>query len=324
MAGKSAPAADLTGVAPELRSAAAKLPRVPYDSKIARLLIRTLLRFMRAPKVDGVAIETCRAIKPALRVYRPSARKSDAALLWIHGGGFLIGNAKVDDRFCATTARDLGIVVVSANYRLAPEHPFPAALDDCHAAWTWLQRSAGELGIDPTRIVVGGQSAGGALAATLVQRLHDEGGPSALAQWLFAPMLDDRTAARRELDAIEHPAWTNRQNAFAWSSFLGAEPGCADLPRYAAAARRDDLRGLPPAWIGVGEIDLFHSEDQTYAERLRDAGVEVTWESVPGAPHGFETWASDTRISENYVTAGRDWLRRVLSRDGAQQSGARR
>jgi acetyl esterase/lipase len=218
---------------------------------------------------------------------------------------------------------------VSVEYRKAPEHPFPAALDDCNAGWEWLQRNAVSLGISPARVAIGGQSAGGGLAAALVQRLHDAqstageptagepiaGGPQPIAQWLFCPMLDDRTAARLELDRVGHRVWNNRANRFGWSSYLGTTPGSPAVPPYAVPARREDLTGLPPAWIGVGDIDLFHEEDRAYAERLRAAGVEATLHVVPGAPHGFEAWAPKTNLSRAYVGSALDWLGPALGHD---------
>jgi len=245
---------------------------------------------------------------------RSSARP--AALLWIHGGGFVIGRAAQNDRFCGAAARDLGIVVVSVEYRKAPEHRFPAGLDDCHAGWTWMQQQAAALGIDPARVAVGGESAGGGLAASLVQRLHDAGGTQPAAQWLFCPMLDDRTAARRELDDVGHFVWTNRLNRSGWRAYLGAEPGAATVPPYAVAARRDDLSGLPPAWIGVGDIDLFADEDRAYAERLRAVGVAATLDVVPGAPHGFEIWAPDSTLAREHVARAQAWLRGTLDVPG--------
>jgi acetyl esterase/lipase len=236
-------------------------------------------------------------------------------LLWIHGGGFVIGTASQDNAFCAVTARDLGIVVVAAGYRLAPENPFPAALDDVACAWQWLQHSAEALGADPGRIAIGGQSAGGGLAACLVQRIHDAGGVQPAAQWLFCPMLDDRTAARGELDRVGHFLWNNSLNRTGWSAYLGTGPGGSAPPEYAVAARRTDLRGLPPAWIGVGDIDLFCEEDRDYARRLRDAGVECAFDLVKGAPHGFETFAPKAAVTQRYLQRGRAWL-------GAQLNGS--
>jgi acetyl esterase/lipase len=271
---------------------------------------------MPSGKLDGVKIEQRRTAEVSVRIYRPAVRRSTAALFWIHGGGLVIGRAVQDDRTCALTARELGILVVSVEYRKAPEHPFPAALDDCVAGWHWLQGEAKWLGVDRTLIAVGGESAGGGLAASLAQRLHDSGETAPVAQWLFSPMLDDRTAMQRELDCVNHFVWNNRLNRFGWQSYLGCEPLSNEVAPYAVPSRREDLRWLPPAWIGVGNIDLFYGEDLAYAKRLREAGVEVTFEVVPGAPHGFEAWAPDTTIARDYICSAQTWLRQAL--DGTQ------
>lgn len=261
----------------------------------------------------GVAAESVPGAGHGARIYRPDVRHSDSALLWIHGGGLIMGSPLQDDRQCGGTALELGITVLSVDYRVAPDFPFPAALDDCQAGWEWLARHAGSLGVDPMRVAIGGQSAGGGLAACLVQRLCDSGGPVPVAQWLHAPMLDDRTAARRELDVPRHPVWDNRLNRFGWRSYLAADPGASAVEPYAVAARREDLSGLPPAWIGVGDVDLFHDEAREYARRLNAAGSPAAFHVVPGAPHGFETWAPDTDISRDYLAAARSWLRQALS-----------
>ena len=304
----------LAAIAPELRKAAGRMPALPIGNPLIRRLVRGLTRLVPAHASDGVTLEMLDTKVPPLRLYVPDERRSDAALLWIHGGGYVIGTAAQDDRLCGEVARDLGIVVVSVDYRLAPEHPFPAPLDDCFAAWNWLQEAAAALAVDPRRIAVGGQSAGAGLAAGLVQRIHDVGMP-AKAQWLLCPMLDDRTAARRALDAIGHRVWNNRQNEAGWRAYLGQSPGAGHLPAYAAPARRDDLGGLPRTWIGVGAIDLFHDEDRDYAARLEEAGVAVTFHTVPGAPHGFEAWAPGTAIARDYLAAARAWLGEALAQD---------
>jgi acetyl esterase/lipase len=292
---------NLSAVAPELRGRVRRLPRLPLERAWVRYLVRAATARMRPAPVPGVTVE----LHPGVRVYRPQLPQSDLTLLWIHGGGLIIGGAAQDDRFCAETARELGITVVSAEYRLAPEHPYPAALDDGHAAWTWLRGHAGA-----DRIVVGGQSAGGGLAAALVQRLHDEG-EQPRAQWLFCPMLDDRTAARRGLDDAGHRIWDNRLNRYGWRAYLGTEPGAPVVPHYAVPGRRDDVAGLPDTWIGVGDIDLFHDEAAEYARRLRAAGVGTTFHVAPGGPHGFEAWAPGTEFSRRYLATARAWLGRL-------------
>jgi acetyl esterase/lipase len=304
---------ELDRVAPELHATLRRFRSSPIYNALGRAIVQTVIAMMPTGTVKGVQITTARtSAHRKVRIYCPAVQRSTGALLWFHGGGFLIGRPRQDDRICAQTAQDLGIVVVSAEYRLAPRHRFPAALDDGIAAWHWLQQAALKLGLDRHRIAVGGVSAGGGLAASVVQRIADEGGPNAAAQWLFCPMLDDRTAARRELDAADNFVWSNRANAFGWRSYLKTEPGSAILPPYAAAARRDDLSSLPPAWIGVGDIDLFHDEDAAYAERLRAAGVPATLTVVPGAPHGFEAWAPTTELARTYLAGARDWLQGAI------------
>jgi acetyl esterase/lipase len=309
---------DPARIAPELRRAARLAGLVPSDNRLGRAVARGGLALMPAARVEGVALETAALGTAGVRVYRPSTLRSTAALFWIHGGGFVIGRAVQDDRFCGETARELGVVVVSAEYRLAPEHPFPAALDDCLSGWDWLQRVEDRLGIDPARVAVGGESAGGGLAATLVQCLLDRGGTQPAAQWLFCPMLDDRTAGRRDLDAIDHPVWNNRRNRFGWRAYLGAEPGATSVPDHAVSARRAHLTGLPPAWIGAGDIELFYDEDRAYAERLRAAGVEATLDVVTGAPHGFEAIAPGSTLARAYLARARSWLAAELNRGRAQ------
>lgn len=312
---------ELSRVAPELRGPMRRITRIPIpmDRSWGRRVIQTLLAAMPATKLDGVSIERPRDAAPSVRVYRPAVQRSPATLFWIHGGGLIIGRAVQDDRICALTARELGILVVSVEYRKAPRYPFPAPLDDCLAGWRWLRREATHLGADPARVAVGGESAGGGLAASLAQRLHNTGETSPVAQWLFCPMLDDRTAARRNLDTVNHFVWNNQLNRVGWRSYLGIEPGADDVPPYAVPARREDLRGLPPAWIGVGDIDLFYDEDRDYVERLRAAGVEAAFEPVPDAPHGITAWAFDTNITRDHLRRALAWLGRTLEEQEARE-----
>ncbi|MFF2051117.1 alpha/beta hydrolase [Leifsonia sp. NPDC058194] len=304
---------DIELVDPALREATRRLPAPDASKRLTRTLIRTATRFLPSSRVDGVVVADENVGGVRLRVYRPAAHRSDAGLFWIHGGGLVFGNPRQDEALCAQTAADLGITVVSARYRFAPEHHFPEPLDDVHAAWRAVQAHAGELAIRPHRVVAGGESAGGGLAASLVQRLADEGGVQPIGQWLFAPMIDDRTAADPSKDETDHWIWNNRANRYSWRSYLAQEPGVEHLPPYAAAARRADLSGLPPAFIAVGDIELFHDEDVDYARRLTGAGVPVQLDVVPGAPHGFENWARETAPAIELMARARGWLQTVLS-----------
>jgi acetyl esterase/lipase len=280
-----------------------------------RVVVRMATRHLvPAARTAGVRIRNVTADHARLRLYVPE-NQSGAGLLWIHGGGMIIGAPRQDDRFCAETAAQLGITIASADYRMAPEHPYPLPQQDCRAVWLWLQANAAELGVDPARVAVGGSSSGGGLAASLVNTLHDAGGVQPAGQWLLYPMLDDRTAARVELDAVDHYVWNNVANRVGWSALLRgtAVPGADGVPSAAAPARREDLAGLPPAWIGVGSVDLFHDESVDYARRLAEAEVPVTLDVVPGAPHGFESLAPHAGVVRDIVGRARQWLAATTS-----------
>jgi acetyl esterase/lipase len=249
-----------------------------------------------------------------VRVYRPrDANAATPALLWIHGGGMIAGNHLMDERSNANFTATLGITVVSVQYRLAPEHPAPAPLDDCFTALTWMHVNASEQRIDPARIAIGGASAGGGLAAALVLRAHDEGVVAPVMQLLLYPMLDDRTVLRTDLDTSMVRGWTTGSNRFAWGAYLGQSPGAVDVSPYAAPARRNDLTGLPPAWIGVGTFDLFFAEDTDYATRLDHSSVDVQLDIIEGAFHGFDALFPKKDVSRAFWQSQAAALRQALS-----------
>lgn len=238
-------------------------------------------------QVDVVKVSATASVR---LLYRP--RGLDAAapvLLWIHGGGYVAGSAATNDRAVRRIAAQLGAVAVSVQYRLAPEYPYPAALDDCYAALEWL---IARDDIDRRRILVAGKSAGAGLAAALALRCVDAGLAELAGQILTYPMLDDRTVARSTATGAR--GWTPEDNSFGWRAYLGCEPGASGVTAYAAPARREDFSGLPPTWIGVGAGDLFHDEDVAYAQRLRAAGVPTHLEVVPGGYHGFDVIGAQT------------------------------
>ncbi|GAA1461783.1 alpha/beta hydrolase [Williamsia maris] len=288
-----------TTVHPDLRRIHRVLPTNPINARTVPL-VRAATKLFALRPAKGV--ETI-AVSPhaTVRVHRPPMSDAPArdtpgaALLWIHGGGYVIGSAAQDDPICARFARELGITVAAVDYRLAPDHPFPAPLDDCLAALSWL---AAQPTVDANAIAIGGASAGGGLAAALAQRVHDLGEIRPAFQLLVYPMLDDRTASAEKSDIREHRLWSARSNVFGWSSYLGDTDRAAAVP-----ARRPDLAGLPPAWIGVGGNDLFHDEDLTYAQRLRDAGVACETTVVPGAFHGFDALAPRAAVSREFFAA---------------------
>lgn len=236
-----------------------------------------------------------------LRIYRPKKLlASTPGLLWIHGGGFIIGNPVMNDPFLFQVTLEAGIQVVSVDYRLAPEHPFPAPLDDCYTALRWVYDNAPALNIDPQRIAIGGESAGGGLAAALAQMVHDRSEVEPVFQMLVYPMLDDRTCLQ------PHPAhkvlmtWSPESNRFGWEAYLSQKCGSEDVPPYSVAARRENLSGLPPAWISTGTLDLFYEEDVAYANRLKESGVDCELLVIQGAFHGFDFLAPRTKLVEGF------------------------
>lgn len=283
---------------PQLR-AARFLPRTiitPRTLPTLRVLTKLTGR-VRRPDAEVVSVDA----DVSVHVFRPaSARPGTPALLWIHGGGMVLGDAAQDSQFCRRVANELNIVVVSVEYRLAPEHPFPTPLEDCYTALQWL---ASQPDIDPASIAIGGQSAGGGLAAALALLAKERGEIRPVLQLLSYPMLDDRTTTRTDIDRRRLRIWSPGSNRFGWGAYLGGTASDANVPPLAAPARFDDLSGLPPAWIGVGTNDLFHDEDVAYARRLQQAGVECTLRVVPGAYHNFDSMEPRTAISRAFVQA---------------------
>lgn len=228
--------------------------------------------------------------QPAVRVLITTPTGADTrrpAVLHLHGGGMVVGSPQFEAVESGRLARELDAVVVAPDYRLAPEFPFPAALDDCMATLRWMRDNAAELGIDCERIAVAGSSAGGGLSAAVAQRSSDEG-IELRAQVLVYPMLDDRTALRDDHGDRGRFMWTPASSRWAWTAYLGRHPRESDAPEYAAPARRGDLAGLPPAWIGVGDLDILYDEGVSYAERLTAHGVPCELVAVPGMYHGAD------------------------------------
>ncbi|WP_373095412.1 alpha/beta hydrolase [Zhongshania sp.] len=223
-------------------------------------------------------------------IYRPRAPSpARPVYLNIHGGGYIFGVAALNGPGNMRIADELDCVVISVEYRLAPETPAPGAVEDCYAALSWVFTNADELGIDRERIAVGGESAGGGLAAALTILARDRGEIPICFQLLTYPMLDDRTVTTTTPNPVTGEfVWTPQANRFAWTALLGQEPGAADVSPYAAPARASDLSNLPPAYISVGALDLFVDEDIAYAQRLLRAGVPTELHIIPGAFHAFE------------------------------------
>jgi acetyl esterase/lipase len=228
-----------------------------------------------------------------VRVYRPKAAAAESrpAVFEIHGGGFIMGEMAMMDPWCQVVAAQLDAVVVSVEYRLAPEHPFPAGVEDCYAALVWTATEAKALGIDPERIAIAGQSAGGGLAAATALLARDRGGPRLCFQVLEIPELDDRLDTPSMLAFTDTPLW-NRPNAvWSWKHYLGPDHK-GEVSPYAAPARAENLAGLPPAYISTMEFDPLRDEGILYGLRLLQAGVSVELHSFPGTFHGSTLVAS--------------------------------
>jgi len=286
------------GVAPQKRP-----PLLPEQEAVAceqKLIpgspgspeVRVLVYTPPSGKVDAGARPASGPTAPTAPAGMRPATQPDPAMrpayLHMHGGGYVIGTPEINDASNRSLAALLGCIVVSVDYRLAPQTRFPGALEDCYAALKWLHAQASQLGIDRTRIAIGGESAGAGHAAALALLARKRGDVEICLQLLDSPMLDDRTGSTSD----PHPycgefVWTRNSNRFGWRSLLGVEPGGPDVPVEAVPARATDLAGLPPAFIIVGALDLFLEEDLEYGRRLIRAGVPTELHVIPGAFHGF-------------------------------------
>jgi acetyl esterase/lipase len=313
----------MTAFHPELYPAARFVPRSVHPELIVSILrlregLRRSPQTFKAPRIAGVtvqdvhmpSVEGRHSIR--VRFYRPKSLVPVPAMLWIHGGGFVMGNSEIDEDNNIGIVREIGIAVAAVNYRLAPGHPYPAPIEDCYDALRWLHSEAERLGVLPSRIAIGGSSAGGGLAAGLALMAHDRKDIPVAFQLLIYPMLDDRTAVRADLDLSGVRLWNNKCNHFGWTSYLQRAPGSADIHPYAAPARREDLSGLPSTWMGLGAFDLFHDEDVMYAKRLADSGVTCELHVVERAYHAFDRFSPKADVVKQFRQSYVDAMKRAL------------
>jgi acetyl esterase/lipase len=310
---------------PELRVVVEKLPADrPVDLNqipAARVKMKKMVTALLAnlPAVEGVTSQDQFApgfqSDPAVRVrvYRPDHQPSKLpALYWIHGGGYVMGDIDQDDRLMMQLVKRIGCVAVSVDYRLAPEHTFPAPVEDCYAGLKWLFAHAGELGVEPSRIAIGGASGGGGLAAGLALLTRDRGEVQVAFQLLIYPMIDDRNATPASHAITDPRMWNRESNRLGWKAYLGRDGGGAEVSPYAAASRATDLANLPPAYIPVGALDLFVDENIEYAQRLIQAGVPTELHVYPGAFHGFDLLAPSAIVSKQFRADRDNALKRAL------------
>ncbi len=288
-------------------AALSQMPKLDMaDVSAFREGIELMLSQLPDPQIpDGLVITERNISGPAgapevpVRVYKPIGLSGAPVLLYFHGGGFVLGGLEIEHRILLHVATQTPCVIISVDYRIAPEHPFPAGVEDCYAALLWTAGAAGELDIDAARIAVGGSSAGGALAAAVTQMARDRKGPDLALQLLSYPVLDNEMTTPSMMKFSSIPPFFDRTGVECmWKHYLGNLSG--KVSPYAAPMRAQDLKGLPPAYIVTAEYDPLRDEGILYALRLMQAGVPVELHNVPGAPHGFDM-APASKITQHIM-----------------------
>ncbi len=309
---------------PGIQRALALLPAFDYADPPA--VRRKMDRFMRLSAAaglwsaadDAVEVIDCRAGAAQdvpVRLYIPRDRQVPSpAILYLHGGAFVIGHLDFEHPRCLEMARETGSVVVAADYRLAPENPFPAGIEDCYTAFSWILGRAEELGIDSGRVAVAGASAGGALAAAVALMARDRGEPAPAFQLLLYPVIDNRLETASMAAFVDTPGWNRRNSEHMWRHYVGDLPKEA-CPAYAAPGRCGDLRGLPPAYVMTVGLDALRDEGLQYAQRLIEAGVPTELHHYPETFHGFDT-LTDTAVSRRARAEHHAVLSRALGAAG--------
>ncbi|WP_087972253.1 alpha/beta hydrolase [Oceanobacillus rekensis] len=297
-------------VNPELREIIEAFPPLDLDNyKATRQAAQDGLQAMEIPLDESVSINDEMILNSydqssvRVRIYDKKEKSGEAlpVLLWIHGGGYVLGSPEEGDILCQRFVAEANCMVVSVDYRLAPEFPYPAGLEDCYAALQWVYENAGELGVDATRIGVAGQSAGGGITAALALLTRDRKGPEISFQMPLYPMINDHNNTPSSFEVTGNFVWNHDLNKKGWSMYLNGKDGTESVSEYAAPARATNLSGLPKTYICVGQLDPFRDETLDYVTRLCQAGVDVEFHLYPGVFHGFEAIAPDTAIGKQTV-----------------------
>jgi acetyl esterase/lipase len=257
------------------------------------------------PGIDRTDVVTEAADGAELRLFwyrSATAEQSGSAVLYLHGGGFFAPLLPIYDGLMRAYTKATGVPMLVVDYRVAPEHPHPAPVEDCYAALCWLADNAAELGVDPNRVGVMGDSAGGGLAAAVALMARDRGGPALAQQLLIYAMLDDRTVGPDPHLPPEYLVWSYNDNRTGWGALLGPARSSDEVSPHAAPARATDLSDLPEAYIDVGDLDILRDENIDYARRLMAAGVATELHVLPGLPHGFEMVAPDANATQRVIT----------------------
>ncbi|MDY0406920.1 alpha/beta hydrolase [Virgibacillus sp. 179-BFC.A HS] len=288
---------------PELRKMFSVMPKMNFDREnLADVRIQSNEMLVSIP--NDAVLTTERFIpgpegEPDVRVkiYEPKVKDEILpGVFYIHGGGYIVGSPELEEARCQELVTDVNCVIVSVDYRLAPEHPFPAPVEDCYAALNWFSENAEGQGVDPSRIAVVGASAGGGLTAAVSLLARDRKGPSIAFQMPLYPMIDDRHITPSSNEITDDRVWNTKFNRQGWEMYLGNNKG--EVSPYAAPARSTDLSGLPPTYTCVGDLDPFRDETIDYVARLRQAGVPVEFHLYPGCFHGFEFAVPTAEISQ--------------------------
>ncbi|MEU8247251.1 alpha/beta hydrolase [Nonomuraea sp. NPDC048916] len=281
-----------------------------------RAAVQGMMAAIEVPENPNVAKEDRTVPGPdgepdiTVRIYRPvGASGTLPGVYYIHGGGMILGDIAGEDANATMICDQVGAVVVSVEYRLAPEHPHPAQVEDCYAGLVWTAKNAADLGVDPGRLAIYGASAGGGLTIGTALLARDRGGPALTFMMPIYPMVDDRNETPSSHEITDIGIWDRAGNIEAWAWYLGGK----DADQYAAPARAEDLSGLPPAFIDVGTVDLFRDEDIAFAQRLMQAGVPTELHVNPGSYHASETFAAEAALSRRIWARRIDALQRALA-----------
>ena len=284
---------------PDLKESFANYPEMNITAETLPEIQKSLSKILESlPKDDAVEVyDEMITSTLRVRVYKPKSEQKDfPGLLWIHGGGHIMGIPEMNEALCIRFAKDAGCIVAAPDYRLAPEHKYPADVDDCYAALVWMTEN---LPVRKDKIAVSGQSAGGGLTAAVALMARDKKGPAICFQMPLYPMLDCRNITPSVNQIADHRVWCKDFNVTAWKMYLGDD--VKEVPAYASPALAEDLSNLPPAYIMVGQLDPFRDEDISYAQRMLQAGVPVELHVIPGVTHGFEGIFPAAEVSRRAV-----------------------
>jgi acetyl esterase/lipase len=286
----------------------------PSDEDLARGGAFTVRQLSAPGPAGDVPLLVCQPSDATVEAAGGDPALARPVIYHSHGGGMIIGDFRTGLPEILEWAERFGLVAVSVDYRLAPDHPHPAPVEDCYAGLVWTASHAADLGGDPERIIIAGLSAGGGLTAALALIARDRGGPALLGQVLMSPMLDDRNDTPSSTQMTGRGVWDRTANATGWGALLGDAAGGPDVSPYAAPARAEELSGLPPAFIDVGSAETFRDEDVAYASALWRAGGEAELHVWPGGFHGFDLIAPTSALAVQAKAARVAWLTRLLAR----------